>query len=219
MYTWGDMKNAILAKLDLDEDEALQLQYISRFIIYANEAMTMICSTVKPNRTYYEVEIHDGKDVEVPGELNEETGEFGEPTIEHIPSNLSVWLMMPDDFISFNNEGNWIEESDENASVRRLNNDEFRYIGYNKFIVHTIGKCKISYNARWHMFTLDDDQQVLNVPIDILECIPTYVASQCMKVDDEQKATMFRNEFEMMLARIDNTEYRYTETFDMGGDW
>ena len=58
MYTWGYLKDSILSKLDLEEEEAENMNYLKRFIFYANEAMTQICSSVMPKRTYFEVEIY-----------------------------------------------------------------------------------------------------------------------------------------------------------------
>ena len=44
-------------------------------------------------------------------------------------------------------------------------------------------------------------------------CIPSYVASQIWKIDDERKAAIFRNEFEILFARINNSDYRGNRTF------
>ena len=78
----------------------------------------------------------------------------------------------------------------------------------------------ISYNARWYTFnkSLPDDE-VIDVPNDILECIPSYIASQCYKIDDEYKASVFRNEYEIMLSRIDNSNFKNTKTIKIEGDW
>ena len=192
MYTWGYLKNSILAKLDLDNDEALNLNYFERFPIYANEAMTSICSTVKPKRTFYEFD-----------------------------ANVGDLIVMPNDFISFGDDRNTIDEDiGYGDRLRRTTNDEdFEYVGYNKIHCFSKGKFSISYNARWCVFTNVDNNEVLDVPTDVLECIPSYVASQCMKVDDEQKAAMLRNEFEMFVARIDDTHYKSNKTFSIGGDW
>lgn len=207
MYTWGELKNSIFYKLDLDptDDEANELGYASRFVAYANEAMTMICSTVKPKRTFYEFEIHNGK-----------YNEFGELIEE---GNVLKPITMPDDFISFGDDVNTIDEDIGYGTTmrRKAFEEDFEYHGYNQIICREKGKYSISYNARWHKFTSSDT--VLNVPMDILECIPSYVASQCMKTDDEQKSAMLRNEFEILMARIDDTNYKSTETFSIGGDW
>ena len=64
-----------------------------------------------------------------------------------------------------------------------------------------------------------DDNVQLNVPDDILDCLPSYIASQCYKVDDEVKSSIYRNEYEMFVARIDATDYKNTKTFSVGGGW
>ena len=205
MYDWGYLKNSILAKLDLDEDEATRLNYLERFVYYANEAMTMICSTVKPKRTFYEFEIHRDK--------------YDENGVLISASNVGKSISMPDDFISFGDDRNTIDEDIgySDRIIRELSDEDFEYVGYNKIRCFSEGNYSISYNARWHNF--DESDTVLDVPTDILECIPTYVASQCMKIDDEQKAAMLRNEFEILMARIDDTSYKSTKTFKIGGDW
>ena len=78
----------------------------------------------------------------------------------------------------------------------------------------------ISYNARWYTFnkSLPDDE-VIDVPNDILECIPSYIASQLFKIDDEQKSAIYRNEYEMAIARINENDYSTNKVFDGRGDW
>ena len=207
MYQWGYLKNAILAKLDLEIDESNDMGYTNRFMIYANEAMTQICSTVKPNRKFYELEIHN--DV-VDADGNVVT-----------PSNLNTLITMPEDFISFGDDVNTVEYYDNfgNYWSHEVHDDMMKYIGYNQIICREIGKYYISYNARWLTFGDQDDNTYLNAPIDVLECIPSYVASQCMKVDDEYKSSVFRNEYEMLLARIDDVNFKSNKTLTIGGDW
>lgn len=203
MYQWGYLKDAIFAKLDLDENEANNMGLMNRFVVYSNEAMTQICSAVKPKRTFAFFDIHDGK--------YDDNGNLLEN------SNLETLFSMPDDFISFGDDVNTFD----NGLLRRGANEcDFEYVGYNQIIFHEIGKYAISYNARWFTFTNSIyNDQMINVPSDILDCIPSYVASQCMKIDDEQKAAVLRNEFEIMLARIDNTDFKSNKTFVIGGDW
>ena len=205
MNTWGDLKNTILAKLDLDEAEANEMNYLERFIAYANEAMIMICSTIKPKRTFYEFEIHNGK-YDAAGNLIEEP-------------NINVDIDMPDNFISFGDDRNTIDEDIGygDRMIRETCDEDFEYIGYNQVRCFSPGKYKLSYNAVWHIFSLNDD--VLTVPLDVLACVPSYVASQCYKVDDDAKAAVFRNEFEILFARIDDTNYKSNKTFKIGGDW
>lgn len=194
MYTWGYIKNVALAKLDLEEQEASNQKLLQKFHYYANEAMTQICSTVKPKHAFFEVDVTDDK--------------------------IGTAITMPADFISFGNDVNklfYIENG--RTYCREAYDDDFEYIGYNKIVCKTVGRFFISYNARWITFTNQDGDYEIDVPTDILDCIPSYIASQCYKIDDEYKASVFRNEYEIFLSRIDDTDFRNTKTFKIEGDW
>lgn len=195
MYTWGYIKDVTLAKLDLDETEAEVQNLLTRFAYFANEAITQICSSVKPKYTFFEIEITDEN--------------IGEP------------ITMPNDFISFGDDVNKIKYQNRYGEtiVESAHDADFEYLGNNRIICKRTGKFYISYNARWITFTNQDDNYEIDVPNDILDCLPSYIASQCMKIDDEYKSTVYRNEYEMFLARIDNTHYKNTKTFKIEGDW
>ena len=194
MYTWGYIKNVTLAKLDLRESEAENQNLSQRFHYFANEAITQICSAIKPKHAFFKIEV-----------TNE---------------NLGDAISMPDDFISFGNDVNKVVYDDYgNLHVREAYDEDFEYLGDNQVICKMIGTFFISYNARWITFTNQDDNFVIDVPADILDCLPSYIASQCFKIDDEYKASVFRNEYEIFLARIDNTDFRNTKTFRIEGDW
>ena len=192
-----------LHKLNTDEKETEALGFFNAFHIYANEAMTQICSAVKPDHKYFEVEVTD--------------------------DNIGKEIIMPNDFISFNddvvkfkaapivynnvvmNKPYWQEAYDE----------DIEYYGYNKVILNKLGTYKIPYNARWFVFVnnLDNSFQ-LPIPADILDAIPSYIVSQCYrKIDDERNATIFRNEFEAAIARLDDTTFKQNRTFNVDGGW
>ena len=201
MYTWGYIKDVSLAKLDLQEDEATVQNLLSRFPFYANEVITQVCSSIKPKYdfAYFEITSDD----------------------------VGVLKTMPDDFISFGSDvcyevvtKSCYPYDKTYVENVELHDDDFSYNGYNKVSFNHEGKFYISYNARWYTFnkSLADDEQI-DVPEDILDCIPSYIASQCYKIDDEYKAQVFRNEYEIMLSRIDATNYRNTRTLKIGGDW
>lgn len=200
MYTWGYIKDVSLAKLDLGENEATVQNLLSRFPFYANEAMTQICSTVKPKYTFAHFAI---KDIDV-----------GTP------------MKMPEDFISFGDDVSYelVTKSNypypDSKVAEELHDDDFNYHGYNEVVFLHEGDFYISYNARWYTFDKEMDNNImLDVPTDILDCIPSYIASQCYKIDDEYKAQVFRNEFELAMARIDNSNYKNTQTIKIRGDW
>lgn len=199
-YTWGYIKDVSLSKLDLEEPEATVQNLLSRFPFYANEVITQVCSSVKPKYTFANFVI--------------------------TTSDVGVVKTMPSDFVSFGDdvcyrlaeERNW--QGDIRTVKQELHDDDFEYLGYNQIVFKRPGNYFISYNARWYTFnkSLSDDE-VINVPDDILECIPSYIASQCYKIDDEYKASVFRNEYEIMLSRIDNSNFKNTKTIKIEGDW
>ena len=199
-YTYGYIKDASLAKLDLTEEEANTQNLISRFPFYANEVMTQICSSIKPKYTFAKFVI--------------------------TKENVGKPQKMPLDFVSFGDDVCY-ELTEEELGYgdiafvkKELYDNDFEYYSNNEVIFKRQGVFNISYNARWFTFDKNvDNDLVLNAPEDVLECIPSYIASQCYKIDDEYKASVFRNEYEMMLARIDNTDYRTNKTFNIDGGW
>lgn len=197
MYTWGYIKDVSLAKLDLTEKEANVQNLLSRFPFYANEAMTQICSTVKPKHTFFEIDITE--------------------------DDINVLLQIGDsDFIAFDDDITTITYTDAfgRTVTEEAHDDYFVYKGYNQAVFFKVGRYVIPISVRWITFRKDmDDNEMLNVPNDILDCIPSYIASQCYKIDDEVKSSIFRNEYEMAMARIDNTNYKSTKTIKIGGDW
>lgn len=199
-YTWGYIKDVSLSKLDLDENEATVQNLLSRFPFYANEVITQVCSSIKPKYTFENFVIDK--------------------------TDVGVKQTMPDDFVSFGDDVCYmLEEVRERNGETRLikvpiHDDDYEYLGYNQVVFKHPGNYFISYNARWYTFdkSLSDDE-LIDVPDDILDSIPSYIASQCYKIDDEYKASVFRNEYEIMLSRIDNSNFRNTKTIKIEGDW
>lgn len=191
MYTWGYIKDATLAKLDLDENEATVQNLLSRFPFYANEVMTQVCSTVKPKHTFAKFII--------------------------TADDVNTIQKMPDDFVSF---GDDICMKVVNRTLLELHDNDYFYHGYNEVLFFEPGEYYISYNARWLDFGKNmDDDFVLDIPRDILDCIPSYIASQCYKIDDLTQSQIYRNEYEMLFARIDDTNYKMTKTLVIDGGW
>jgi hypothetical protein len=242
-YTWGYIKDVSLSKLDLEEPEATVQNLLSRFPFYANEVITQICSSIKPKYTFAKFDVykndmeawnsikqkynvygsHDTP-IEKPTECSEIEEKFWSEYDAH--GNIGESIRMPSDFVSFGDDVCYqlVQErdflNDIGAVKKELHDDDFEYLGYNQVVFKRPGNYFISYNARWYTFnkSLSDDE-VINVPNDILECIPSYIASQCYKIDDEYKASVFRNEYEIMLSRIDNSNFKNTKTIKIEGDW
>lgn len=195
MYTWGYIKDASLAKLDLEQDEAVELGLLNRFKFYANEVITQVCSSVKPKRSFFEVIVND--------------------------ENLGKLITMPKDFVSFSDDVSTITTIQYGITiVCKTSDEDLIYKGYNQIQCLKQGIYHIAYNARWIKFDEDTSESLeLNVPEDILDCIPSYIAHQCYKIDDEYKSSVYGNEYEMFLARIDDTDFKNTGTIKIEGDW
>ena len=58
MYTFGYLREATQAHIDLDEQETQAMHLQERYHIYANEAMQAICA-VKPKYTYFNCKVVD----------------------------------------------------------------------------------------------------------------------------------------------------------------
>lgn len=243
MYTWGYIKDASLSKLDLNESEANRQQFLSRFPFYANEVITQITSSIKPKYSFYNIFVEDKQFAweEITKKYNLYTNiktPISPPSKYSTENERQFWeewslkhfcgeeIIMPSDFVSFGDDVCTITVKtkvtyyDYEYVTREAYDTDFSYKGYNKIICYKEGTYSISYNATWYIFTKNiDDSEEINVPNDILDCIPSYVASQCWKIDDEYKSSVFRNEYETFLARIDNTNFKNTKTLSIKGDW
>lgn len=193
MYTWGYIKENTLSKLNLTESEANEQGFLYRFSYCANEAMSQICSAVRADDKFFELHIdHD---------------------------NLYEPIRMPEGFIAFSDDI-IRHRYDSNEAYLEVGDEYVEYYGHNKVICKEKGFYLIPYKARWFFFTKDlDDDMEIPAPADICEAIPFYIASQCLKVDDEARAAIYRNEFEIFLARLDDTSFKSQRTFHIGGGW
>lgn len=252
MYTWGYIKENALAKLNVSEEEANLQNFLSRFPYYANEAMTQICSGIKPLEKFFVITVYDKEYAWK--KMTERYGVYlnipkytpDTPTKDDKKYDIKVefwknWetllftdmlITMPDDFISFSDDRIDYEKpcihapfytptyDKQRDNYKEVGDDYVDYYGYNQIICKMPGEYKIPYNARWFFFTKDlRDDVVVSAPADICDAIPTYMASQCLKIDDEAKSAILRNEFEMFLARIDNTTFKSQRTLHVRGGW
>lgn len=247
-YTWGYIKENALAKLNLDEEEANQQNFLSRFPYYANEAMTQICSAIHAHEKFLVLKVYDKQEKwdELRKKYNvyEEYTEYTEilpnrddPTYVQEVSFWEEWktlyftneaITFPDDFVAFSDDVAEIKQAPIKIGdivaftpdFREAYDEDIDYYGYNQVICKKVGEYKIPYKARWFFFTKDlDNDVVITAPADICDAIPSYIAAQCWKIDDETRAAIYRNEFEMACARIDDTTFKSQRTLHVDGGW
>lgn len=239
-YTWGYIKELTLAKLDIDQAEALERGMINKMPYYANEAMTQICSTVKPKHVRITFNVKDTLQawndalryadehhlflpkeyntaiIDKPAILTAAEKEFWSYFDTQIYTGKLVY--MPEDFLAF--DDNAALYNDKCYGLRDATDDDFSYEADDALIFHITGEFVLYYKALWYFFTSKTaDDAILDIPHDIVNCIPSYIVSQLFKADDEVKAQIYRNEFEMLLARIDDTYFKRSETINIGGGW
>lgn len=202
MLTYGYIREATQAHIDLDEQEAQAMNLLSRYHIFANEAMMAICA-VKPKYDYYVINVTEDM--------------------------LNTKIKMPEDFIAFANKQAWafvvsnaydpeifVTMNDNNLIPTSYStptkvpatNKMFMYTGANTLTFLQKGEYWIPYKGTWFRFKSGiGDDEVLDMPIDILLTIPLYVAASCLSIDHAQKAAAKRAEFELALSRVTNPDF------------
>ena len=243
MYTYGYVVDATLAKLDMTAEQAEQMGLLSKFPYFANEAMSQICSAVKPKRDFakfnvaYKEMILNYLKKTYPNETFsfldfkpnecEELSDWQKQCYDeyHSLTFINEPAKMPKDFISFGDEINrkiitkdCNHECDEDNVV--ADDEDFEIRGSNKIMFFKPGTYYISYNAKWFYFDRNTDyDEEIEAPDDVIECLPSYIASQCFKIDDEIKSQVYRNEYEMFLSRIDDDHYISNKGIRITGGW
>ena len=266
-FTYGYIREATMAHLDLDETEAQAMDILKRFPIYANEAMQAICAS-KPKYEYVDVMI-----VKKFAPLVLDGANFILATKEQI-EQLEEWLKLPEEerppedtlpifanytqlqdywherhvyevgekvgmetgFIAFANKQcyKYVENKVpyppedilfEYAELppRRVPkiirvpaevDNDFSYIGKAQLKFYKEGRYMIPARFMWYIFEsgISDDQE-LDIPSDILSCIPLYIAAVCLQIDNPARAQIKRSEFEMALARCTATDFMENNKF------
>lgn len=279
MFTYGYIREATMAHLDIDETEAQAMSLLSRFHIFANEAMQAICSS-KPLYKYIDVSVVKKFTPLVYDDSSEFFHEATEQenmllTIDYkLKNNIMLTLAeedlakqnlpLPrtvdiaqtreyyhnkniyeqyesyhaeDTFISFANKQAYKiveykptveEELEAEAFGRPLKrgvkqehpvlDKDYSYIGGSKIKFYKPGHYLIPAKYMWYRFDSGlSDSEELDMPADILTCIPIYIASVCLQIDNPQRAQIKRNEFEIALARCTYTDFMKNQ--EIAYDW
>ena len=198
MKTWKEIKQATLYKLSLEENEAMQQGYVQKFPLLANECLNIIANGVKPKVGVFDVKVVEKED-------GKEKPEGAFYNIELIP--------MPEDFLSF---GDMINYKDGDPDP------EVVYVTDSAIHLPEPGEYSIFYNAAYDDITeeyTDDGEKVIHIPKSVLACLPSYIASQVLAQDDVQRSTILKNEFELMLSRLDTNVLYESNHFKSSGGW
>lgn len=181
---------------DYDEVRGTDFKYLPFRVVYDNTWVVPDTSTI----------YNDGVK-----KLIYKDSELIENNNVYLPTDM---ITMPEDFLSFADMVNYLDG---------FADPEIIYVTDKHITLSTVGSYKIFYNALWEPITEDymNDQEQPDLPIDqsVLNCIPTYVAAQILAEDDVQRSTILKNEYELMLSRLD-TNIMYQENhYKSTGGW
>lgn len=237
MRTWGYIKDACLAKLDMTADQAIEMGIMNKLPFYANEGLMQITQSVRAKRAYAEFVVRDEESfVKQLGRkynlddmsflykrtFNKDHLSLGQQRALSEYNEYSYCnkiVSMPSDFVFWGDDINYYKRDRYDENLECLDS-YFDIIGDNKIMFRRPGHYMISYCANWFTFTNStDDETELDIPDAIVIALPTYMAMQCYKLDDEQKASFYLNEFELLIARIEDNSYTTNKTMKIEGDW
>lgn len=121
-------------------------------------------------------------------------------------------VKMPEDFISFTNMINYLNDEADPTII---------YIGSKQLKLPKIGEYTIYYNSEWEKITqeLIVSDADLDIDSSVLNCLPSYIASQLLAQDDIQRSVMLKNEFELLLSGLDTDIFYQENHFKSTGGW
>lgn len=243
MKKWSEIKQATLNKLFLDEQEAQQQNYLNKFQYLANECLNIISNGVKPKIVPFTVRITDlslyknkiegenfsysnGKiTYDYEGNSNEiepnensiyyvSEGEqyiYSDNKLVRVQKEKGI-ITMPDNFISFADMIGYLDGKPDPTVV---------YLDDKNIMLLEQGNYVLYYNACWDDISVEDvtNDNVLSIDASVLNCLPTYIASQCLSQDDITRAAILKNEFELMLARLDTNILYESNHYKSEGGW
>lgn len=195
MNKWSQIKQATLDKLYLSESEAQEQYGLQKFQRLANECINSIANTLKPRIKYLQFKV-------VADDVTPGVNEY----------HLNNLIKMPSDFLSFSSFPSYLDGVED---------PEIVYVTDKDIKVFELGEYIVVYNAIYPEITTQIVQNDTELEIDssILNVVPTYIAWNLLSQDDPQRSMILKNEYELMLARIDN-DVRYQEKhYKSTGGW
>lgn len=148
----------------------------------------------------YRITITSGDDNYVNVELNDETGEH-------------KVVAMPYEFLSF---------SDMVTYLNNKPSTNFKYLSDKVIELTGNGTYKIYINTLYDLITEEDlvrDNVLRDIDFTILQMMITYITYNLLLQDDVQRSMILKNEFELMLSRLDDNVMYQSSSFESIGGW
>ncbi len=226
-YTYGYLKEAVRAHLDLEEEELELLNSNQRFHIFANEAIQHICHK-KPKYQYFQFEavaeftplVYDNGVLReaTDAEIDWEAQGLPEPnfaTTDELAdyyNTRNIYLVgqvitMPEDFLAFAVKKAYVW-TDSLLNKQAITKTHMLYLSNNEIVVYYAATYQVPYAGTWITFMQDsDDSLVIDMPADLALTIPIYVASVFLQQRNMNMAQAKRQEFEIAVSRCKSTNF------------
>lgn len=226
-FSYGYLKEALRAHLDLEEDELEVLNINQRFHIFANEAIQNICHK-KPKYLYFQFDaitaftplVYDDGVLRVATieEQNWQAHGLPEPVFASEDEIIAYYnerniylvgqvITMPTDFLMFANKKAYAWTTSISNKIA-ITKDYITHLSNDELIVHSAATYQIPYEALWYTFAQDnEDDDVIPMPDDLLLTIPIYVASVFLQQRNLNMAQAKRQEFEIAVSRCKSSNF------------
>ncbi|MDY0291942.1 MAG: hypothetical protein RBR02_06370 [Desulfuromonadaceae bacterium] len=183
MIKWDDIKESVLDELNITESEAIQNKYLEKMRRSFNKGLGIISNGLYEYIKEYTFTTTAEGDI----------------------------VTMPDDFLSFTDYvDSFLLYTDAYGNTHTfMNPTGIIYIGVNKLRLGLIGTYTIYYRAYFGTLTKEDAEDITFdlstlAPVNVLNCMPTYIASDLLVEDDPEKHILLYNQFEIAVSRLDN---------------
>lgn len=228
MITRQDLIYNIRVKMDSDPNVDTEDYYLNYYDTLIDECLSVVANTVLPYQKamefswggYFEddMEINNldktryytvGSGQISNGDYTakrkdwivwEQTGENEDDGYWRIVKKNTYGFLatIPNDFLSFSDEAS-VEYRNSYGELQL--NVDILYVNSKTLALSKDGNYKIYYNAEYP--TVKGLDRIEWLPTNVAKLIPSYVAGQLLSSEDPIKATQLKNEFELMLSRLD----------------
>lgn len=138
-------------------------------------------------------------------------------------------VTMPEDFISFGNMTGKCETTviDPYYNTQEIKEEVYtpdHYIKRNAIYFDKPGVYTVHYNALWEEITDDytkyaDSGKELPQDKSVLSILPQYIAFNILAQDDIQRSAILKNDYEVLLSRLDTSVQYDTEDYKSSKGW
>ena len=219
MKYWSDIVKATLYKMGIAEDDDDATEFTDKMPIVANECLSMMANDLRPCLKKITIVNTERAIVTMPEDF---LGFSGVPIIlrtdkqiiYHPDIEYNDWnvITLPD--VGVYTISYFARYGEIPSYIKQGDTGPFKTFDLTKSYTEK------EYNEIFGLTPSESDEIVFNgIYSSVLDCLPTYMASQLIAQDDVQKSTILRNEFEVLAQRLETNIMYQNESFRSEGGW